>query len=369
MTTGLVELTARLRQAGLPLGSTAAADFVEAIEAVGLESRTDTYYALRSLAITSPDQIPIFDSVFDDFFRRLPSYPLMQVIREMTRSWVVSLPKEAGEGAAESPDESTSTGASTVERLAHRDFSELSKEELEQLRRLMATLAWRPADVLSRRRRPDRHRGRPDLRRTLRNASGPTGDLMLLSYSKRRPRRRPLIFIADVSGSMERYTEMLLYFAHAARHRLGKMETFVFSTRLTRITRQLSRRSAGEALVQVTAAVDDWSGGTRIGDAIASFNRDWSRRLCRGGPVALIVSDGWDRGEPGLLAAEMARLHRTVNRVIWLNPLAGRTGYRPETQGIKAAMPYIDDLLAAGNLSDLATVVRLLESLPPRRTR
>lgn len=369
MNGGVVELTNNLRAAGLPLGAAAAADFVQAIEAVGLASRTDTYYALRALAISTPDQIPIFDKVFEAFFRGEDHRPLVHFTKELTRSWVVSLPQDTGEGDTEEAGDSTSTGASGVERLLHRDFSDLEKEEIEQLRRLMANMVWRPTDVLSRRRRRHRHQGRPDLRRTLRTATGPTGDLLLMSFTKRRQRRRPLIFIADVSGSMERYTEMLLYFAHAARARLGKMETFVFSTRLTRITRELSRRSAGEALAQVTDAVEDWSGGTRIGDAIAAFNRDWSRRLCRGGPIALIVSDGWDRGDPALLAAEMARLHRTVHRVIWLNPLAGRSGYRPETQGIRAALPYIDDLLAAGNLADLATVVRLLESLPPRRTR
>lgn len=198
---------------------------------------------------------------------------------------------------------------------------------------------------------------------------GTEGDLLLPAYTERRIRRRPLLFIADVSGSMERYSEMLLYFAHAARGRLGRLEAFVFSTRLTRITRQLDRRSPSEAIARVADAVHDWSGGTRIGQALAEFNRRWARRVTTGGPIVLIVSDGWDRGDPDLLAEEMARLSRSVHRVVWLNPLASRPGFAPETRGMQAAMPYVDDLLAAGRLSDLASVIDLLESVPARRAR
>ena len=166
---------------------------------------------------------------------------------------------------------------------------------------------------------------------------------------------------------MELYSEMLLFFAHAARDRLGRLEAFVFSTRLTRITRQLHRRDSSAAIAEVAETVTDWSGGTQIGQAIRTFNVEWSRRVGRGGPVALIVSDGWDRGEPEVLAAEMARLHRSVHRVVWLNPLAGRPGYAPETRGMRAALPFIDDFLPAANLADLATLIELLESVPARR--
>jgi uncharacterized protein with von Willebrand factor type A (vWA) domain len=195
------------------------------------------------------------------------------------------------------------------------------------------------------------------------------GDLLLPAYTERRTRRRPLIFIADVSGSMERYTEMLLYFAHAARGRLGRMDAFVFSTRLTRITRQLQRRSPSEAIAEVAASVQDWSGGTRIGEALECFNRRWARRVTSGGPIAVIVSDGWDRGAPELLRTEMARLSRSVHRVVWLNPLSYRPGFAPETRGMRAALPYVDDFLPAGRLCDLVSVVELLESVPARRRR
>ena len=259
------------------------------------------------------------------------------------------------------------TGASWAERLSEKDFSELTKTEQAKVRNLLAQMIWRPAPVRSRRRRPSPKGSRPDLRRTLRKCVGPEGDLIDLERSERRMRPRPILFIADVSGSMERYTEMLLYFAHAARARLGKMETFVFSTRLTRITRQLMRRNPTEALAQAAQSVEDWSGGTRIGECLRTFNFEWSRRVTRGGPVALIISDGWDRGEPALLSEEMERLRRTVHRLIWVNPLASREGFSPQTRGMKAALPHVDDFLAGGRLSDLATLVSLLESLPERR--
>lgn len=191
--------------------------------------------------------------------------------------------------------------------------------------------------------------------------TGPQGDLMPLAFSERRPRQRPLIVFADVSGSMERYSEMLLYFVHGAQYRFDKVETFVFSTRLTRVTRQLHRRSPTDALRSVAQKVPDWSGGTRIGEAIGSFNRKWSRRVGSGGPIALIVSDGWDTGDPDQLALEMRRLARSVHRVIWLNPLAGHQDFTAEARGMAAALPHVDDLLAAGTARNLVDLIDLLQ--------
>ena len=210
---------------------------------------------------------------------------------------------------------------------------------------------------------------RPDLRRTLHGAVGPEGDLMLLEMRKRRRRQRPLIIIADISGSMETYSELFLVFAHAAQRRLDKVEVFTFSTRLTRITEDLRKRDTASALSGVTRHVTDWSGGTKIGETLAHWNREWSRRLARGGPVVLILSDGWDTGDPALLSNEMARLSRSVHRVLWLNPLAARSDYQPATRGMKAVLPYIDQLLPAASVNDLRGVVRLLESLTTRRTK
>ncbi len=162
---------------------------------------------------------------------------------------------------------------------------------------------------------------------------------------------------------MERYAEMFLVFAHAASHRLRQVEAFTFSTELTRITEDLSRRSASDALARASKSVSDWSGGTKIGEAVRAWNMHWSRRLARGGPVVMILSDGWDCGDPKTLSEEMARLSRSVHRVLWLNPLAGRTDYQPTTRGMRAALPHIDHLMPAASVADLRDVVRLLESV------
>ncbi|NHZ70224.1 MAG: VWA domain-containing protein, partial [Proteobacteria bacterium] len=187
-------------------------------------------------------------------------------------------------------------------------------------------------------------------------------DLLPLAYTERRRRQRPLVVLADISGSMERYAEMLLHFVHGAHHRFTKVESFVFATRLTRITRQLRRRSPSDALRDVTRAVHDWSGGTRIGDAVSTYNTSWSRRIGGGGPIVLIISDGWDTGEPAQLALQMQRLGRSAHRVVWLNPLAGHDGFTPEARGMAAALPYVDDLLAGGTARNLVDLIDILQS-------
>ncbi len=366
----LVEFTRELRAEGLGVGSTTAADLMAAAEEVGLASGSDVYAAFRCLTVTSPWQLPVFDRVFVRFFGRNLSTGIAMTAPPKPRMWTITRVQQAGmenDGESGGPEMEAFTGASWAERLSQKDFSELTKVEQAQVRSLLAQMIWRPAPVRSRRRRPSGKGDRPDLRRTLRKCIGPEGDLIDLERSERRSKPRPILFIADVSGSMERYTEMLLYFAHAARARLGKMETFVFSTRLTRITRHLMRRNPIEALARVSESVEDWSGGTRIGECLRTFNFEWSRRVTRGGPITLIISDGWDRGEPAVLSQEMERLRRTVHRLIWVNPLASRKGFSPETRGMKAALPHVDDFLAGGRLSDLATLVELLESLPERK--
>ncbi len=182
---------------------------------------------------------------------------------------------------------------------------------------------------------------------------------------------RPLVLICDISGSMDRYSRLLLRFVHAIEQGLDSVEVFVFGTRLTRITRSLRKRDVDDAIAEVVKAVDDWSGGTRIGEAIKTFNYDWSRRVLRSGATVVMISDGWDRGDPKLLAAEMARLQRSCRRLIWLNPLLGAPGYQPLTQGIRAALPYVDDFLPVHNLKSLEALSQLLSDMadnPPVRS-
>lgn len=371
----LVRFVRALRSEGIRVGPTLAVDLLRASELVGLANPQDSYFAFRCLSVTSYDQIPTFNQVFASFFSQNSGTGIAISSPTKTRTWTIQASPDAGVDSVEEQGDDGGdasaptgyTGASGFERLASRDFAALTAAEVAIVRGLIAGMVWNPARHPSRRRRPSRSGNQPDLRQTLRQAVGPHGDLIPLATTEPRIKQRPLLFIADVSGSMERYSEMLLYFAHAARGRLGRLEAFVFSTRLTRITRDLSRRDSTSAITAVAETVTDWSGGTKIGEALATFNQDWSRRVTRGGPIVMIVSDGWDRGEPELLRAEMARLRRSVHRVVWLNPLAGRTGYSPETRGMLAALPYVDDFLPSANLSDLAKLVNLLESIPARR--
>jgi len=370
----LVHFTRYLRAQGLRVVPDTTTYLVEAARAVGLENRDDAYHAFQAVTVSRPEEIPIFDAAFDLFFgtgqrRASPIEPIeLEVHPRGPRVHVIApTTVKADLGDQDVSDVSDQVGASAVERLSTRDFSDLTKSEFTEVQRLIARMVWRPADALSRRWAPSSKGSRPDLRRTLRQMTGPTRDLMPLAMNAPKPRRRPLLVIADVSGSMERYTEMLLYFVHAARGRLGKVEAFVFSTGLSRITRELRHRDPRVALSQVGLAVHDWSSGTLIGEAFADFNRTWGRRITRGGPVAVVISDGWDRGDPAILRKEFATFARSVHRVVWLNPLAGRAGFEPQTRGMQAVLPFVDDFMPVGNFADLTAVVRLLESVPKRK--
>lgn len=358
----LARLGRQLRDAGLPVTPDVVADMARAADLVGYSHPDRLCDALRAVTVTSRVQLPVFDRVIGTFFGLGDG-------QESTMVGVMRMPSIAGHadlpedfGSAVEDGAVVEVGASDRERLAHRDFADLTEEESEEVRRLIAGMTWEPPLLRTRRRAASRVGDRPDLRRSLRSAIGPTGDLLPLSWTIRKTRRRPLIVLADISGSMEAYAEMFLVFTHAARHRFGPVEAFVFSTRLTRITRALERRDLTGALRRISHEVEDWSGGTLIGAAIATFNREWSQRVSRGRPIVMILSDGWDRGDPELLGREMARLHRSVSRVMWLNPLAGRRGFAPETRGMRAALPHIDDLLPAASVHDLRGLVDLLDA-------
>jgi uncharacterized protein with von Willebrand factor type A (vWA) domain len=193
------------------------------------------------------------------------------------------------------------------------------------------------------------------------------GEPIALARQSLRTKPRPLVIICDISGSMSLYSRLLLQFVHTVSNGLSNVETFVFGTRLTRITRQLARRDVDEAIAGVTRMVQDWSGGTRIGESLRTFNRLWARRVLGRGAVALIISDGWDRGDVRVLGEEMARLQRNCHRLIWLNPLLGHDDYRPVTAGMRTALPYIDDFLPANNLDSLIALGRALEAVDERR--
>ena len=259
---------------------------------------------------------------------------------------------------------------SPEESLREMDFSAMTGGELEAVKQLISEINWRLGMRETRRKQPGSG-DELDIRRTFRASMKYGGEILKWDFRRRKQQPRPLVIIADVSGSMERYTRLLLHFVYGLAEGLAnRVEVFVFSTRLTRITRDLRHKDIDFAVRQVSRQVPDWSGGTRIGEAVRTFNFTWGRRVLGRGAVVLMISDGWDRGEIDLLRREMDRLQRSCYRLIWLNPLLGSPEYQPLTRGIQAALPYIDDFLPVHNLSsleDLADRLRDIGSARPAR--
>ena len=369
-----------LHDAGLEAGPRRLTDATRALGFIDLKQQADFRNALRSVFVSRKEDLPTFEAAFDIFWappdprvsagfipgrsRALPLSP------ERAKAWANALGLNASQmNREQNPTEfpARSSGYSAEELLRHKDFEEMTWAETEQVRRLLEQAPWRVAERRTRRLRASRS-GRIDLRRSARHAIRSSGELMTLFRRKPRVRRRPLVLICDVSGSMERYSRLLMIFAHAIARR-EDLEAFVFSTRLTRITRLLRQRDLDRALDSVSKGVRDFSGGTRIGDALADFNRHWARRVLGHGAVVIIISDGWDRGDPAQLSAELVHLRRSAHRLIWLNPLLGSEGYEPLTRGMAAALPYCDDFLAAHNLEALDDLGKLLAGLDSRKLR
>ena len=372
-----------LRRLGLDFGSGNMLDLVRATESVPIGRKQDFRHAARALLVHRKQDLTLFDDAFQVFWRR-PSHGIStRDLRSMGeerryRNPQVGPPPVADEADSDSGDAISNTPEdqagvdmsqtySAREVLREKDFADFSPLEIAQARTMISELSW---DLGQRRtRRTQSGDGAAlDWRKTFRQNLQYGGELLELSYRQPREKPRPLTLICDVSGSMERYTRMLLHFIHSIAGDLGRVEAFLFATRLTRITRYLNYRSIDQAVNEVSRAVPDWAGGTRIGEAFKTFNYDWARRTLGNGSVVLIISDGWDRGEPELLSREMARLQRSCHRLIWLNPLLGSPRYQPLTQGMQAALPYIDDFLPVHNLNSLASLARHLNSLGPRRT-
>ncbi|MEX1246700.1 MAG: VWA domain-containing protein [Thermoanaerobaculia bacterium] len=370
-----------LRGLGLDAGPDRMTDLVRALGLVPIGSKGDVRHAARALLVRRKDEIPLFEEAFEAFWRKPPDGETTMDLRSMGERRRFRRPAFAPDS---SPDPSPRDGGakpredepprlqvtltySAQELLRHKDFGELTAEELDEVRRAIRGLAWKLSRARTRRLRSGEGRAL-DLRRTLRRSLRHGGEVLEWARRGPRSRARPLVVLADISGSMERYTRLLLLFLHALSEGLeGRTETFLFGTRLTRITREISGKAPEEALANVAGAVPDWSGGTRIGEALHEFNFRWGRRVLSRGAAVLLISDGWDRGDPALLAAEMARLQRSAHRVIWLNPLLGSSEYEPLTRGIRAALPYVDDFLPVHNLASLESLARRLETLPEQR--
>jgi uncharacterized protein len=273
------------------------------------------------------------------------------------------------DGAAEGAEEQEVASFSQAEVLRHKDFDTLSEAEMAEVRRLIRLMRLPAGLTRSRRARAGGHK-RLDIRRLLRRSMRFGGELLVFSWKSPTLRPRPLVLLCDISGSMERYTRLLLNFTYALKNASTRVEVFVFATRLTRITRLLRSHDVDAALNRVMASVEDWSGGTRIGEAIESFNRRYARRVLSHGATVAIISDGWDRGDAAQMRGAIARLQRSCHRLIWMNPLMGAPGYEPLTLGLQAALPFVDDFLPAHNLGNLEALgILLLETANRRPVR
>ena len=364
-----------LRAAGLDVHHGRLLDAVRALEWIGITSREDVRGTLRSLLVHRHDDLAIFDDAFDLFFQahRAPS-PGLPLFSLGERPRVVVTPSPGSRldvaiedaGPASSAPITRAVGAWSPNSVSRtKDFGEFSHAELEHARRLLEKLPW-TFSVRRTRRWQRAATGSVDLRPVLRRNLMEGGEPIDLPRRQRRDAPRPLVLLGDVSGSMERYSRMLLHFLYGLGRSGARVETFLFATRLTRVTRHLAGQRANEAFARVARDVQDWGGGTRIGEALRTFNTRWARRVMRNGPIVLIVSDGWDRGDPELLAAELARVRRSCRRVIWLNPLLGSAAYQPLTRGMQAALRQVDDFLPAHNLNSLEQLAADLASLPSR---
>jgi len=374
--TNLLVFGRLLRAAAIDVPVGAMLDVIEALPHVDAGNRDDVYHTCRAILVRRREQLQTFDTVFDAFWRdhgntfagretanlRDPDFPQAAAIA--AAAVLAGDPGTTGD-SDESPSEGFVQTWSESSALGRKDFAEFSPQEEAQARLAIERLEWLPGQ--RRTRRWVRGRGpRIDLRQALARSVRTRGDIVSLPTRRRKVRPRRLILLCDVSGSMERYARLLLHFAHGIGQQQRRVEAFLFSTSLTRVTRQLRLRSVNRAAVAVSEAVPHWSGGTRIGYALQQFRRVWSRRVMREGPVVLLISDGWDRGDPDLLKQQVAWLQRSCHRLIWLNPLIGTTGFEPLTRGLKAALPYVDDFLPARTLTDLSQLALHLEAVDNR---
>jgi uncharacterized protein with von Willebrand factor type A (vWA) domain len=360
-----------LHRLGLDVHTGRMLDVMEALPLVDLGSREDVYHTCRSLLVHRHEDLALFDRAFEAFWGGRLEAP-QTIASDATGDQGAAGPSAPGAAGFEDTIENDAGDSlrtwSDVAVLARKDFAEFTSDEMLMARTALDHLSWTPGE--RRTRRWVSGRGpRVDLRRALRRSLRTGGDLIALPRRRRRTRPRPLVLLCDISGSMERYSRMLLHFAHAVGQRHRRVEAFLFSTRLTRITPELRRRRLDEAVTAVSRSVTDWSGGTRTGDALRELHQRWTRRVLHGGPVVLLISDGWDRGDPVLLRDQVARLQRSCHRLIWLNPLIGTTDYSPLTRGLQAALPYVDDFLPARTLTDLASLAVHLNETTRRKER
>lgn len=369
-----------LRNAGIPIGPGKVMDALRAVIAVGVANREDFYWTLHAVFVDRHDRHDLFDQAFRIFWRGPRISERLQPVRqpaiggdgekgtgETIARRIAEALKIAGaatETKEVSPDEEIQLDAamtwSRTEVLRNKDFEKMTAHEIEAARKEIAKMRLAIADVPTRRYRANPAGARADMRATLRAALRFGGDFIPLKKRSIRRRPPPLVAICDISGSMERYSRMLIHFLHAMTGVRGRVDTFLFGTRLTNVTRWLRYKDVDVAFAKLGAAVEDWSGGTRIGRCVGEFNRKWSRRVLGQGAIVLLITDGLDRDAGAGLNKEMERLHKSCRRLIWLNPLLRYDQFEPKSVGIRAIMPHVDEFRSAHNLDSLSDVVAAL---------
>ena len=390
MADNIVYFARALRKAGLRVGPASVKDAIEAVLAAGIGSRDDFYWTLHAVLVTRREDHETFDEAFRLFWK---SRELIEKMLAMFSPVAPDKREKAKPRAAESrvadalfeghrkhqpvqemPEIEVDARftVSGNELLRGKDFAQMNASEMADAKRAISELRL-PFDLVRTRRfKPDSRGGRIDPRAMMRMAARTGGELVLPKFRSPREVHPPLVVLADISGSMSQYTRIFLHFLHALTEKRRRVHAFVFGTRLTNLTRQMRHRDPDVALADCSAAVKDWSGGTRIGDALGDFNRLWSRRVLGQGAVVLLITDGLERDDVAGLSAEMERLHKSCRRLIWLNPLLRFDGFEAKARGVRAMLPHIDEFRAVHNLDALADLCASLDlrsaaSVDPRR--
>lgn len=357
----LVGFARTLRGAGVDATPDRVHAFVGALEVLDVARRDDVYWAGRVTLCSGPDDLERYDRVFAAFFAAERVHVRAAPDRDVHVREARGSPASSGAPDEDAPDlQLVVRRATAAERLRHRDVTDLDEVERAELRRLLAAFAL-PGEARRSRRRGPAPRGSIDRHRTVRRMLASGGETARLLDERPRPRPRRVVLLVDVSGSMAGYADVLLRFAHAAsRRHLGVTEVFTLGTRLTRVTDELHHRDADTAMRAVSAAIPDWEGGTRLGPTLREFLDRWGQRGVARGAIVVVLSDGWETGQVGELADQVARLGRLAHRLVWANPRAGRPGFEPTAAGMAAALPHCDQLVEGHSLAALEHLARVV---------
>jgi uncharacterized protein with von Willebrand factor type A (vWA) domain len=373
MADNVIGFARALRAAGLPVGSGAVMDAMNALQVIEIGNRSDVFTTLEAIFVTRHEHALIFAQAFDLFFRpseewksMLDSVPLPDHAKKKpppaSRRVQEALAQPATRETQEVEQQELRLSVSDKEVLQKKDFAQMSAAEIAEVTRAIAKMRLPQAQLQTRRYKPDARGLRLDMRRTLRASLRTGGEIIDIHRLGRIEKPAPIVALLDISGSMSEYTRLFLHFLHAITDARKRVSVFLFGTRLTNVTRALRQRDPDEALANCSSTVEDWAGGTRIATSLHGFNKLWARRVLGQGAIVLLISDGLEREADDRLACEMDRLHRSCRRLIWLNPLLRYSGFEARAQGIKMMLPHVDEFRPVHNLSSIEGLISALSS-------